>query len=103
MTFVSNNNGKLYFGLPGNPVSAYITTFQLFVLPALRLMCGILTSKCQLPVINTILQVDIYKLDSKNSELTAGTAQHRALVDQPLSWSTVLLILAITLQQMEVQ
>lgn len=64
MTFASNNIGKLFFALPGNPVSAY-ATFQLFVLPALRFMCGVLKSKCPLPVINTIVQIDKYKLDSR--------------------------------------
>lgn len=64
MTFAANNAGKLYFALPGNPVSAYVT-FQILVLPALRFMCGVSVSKCQLPVINTILQVDKYKLDSR--------------------------------------
>lgn len=64
MTFASNDTGKLYFALPGNPVSAYVT-FHLFVLPALRYMCGISKQKCQLPVINTILQIDKYTLDSR--------------------------------------
>lgn len=64
MTFATNNAGKLYFALPGNPVSAYVT-FQLFVLPALRFMCGVSKPKCQLPVINTILQFDKYTLDTR--------------------------------------
>lgn len=64
MTFATNNAGKLYFALPGNPVSAYVT-FQLFVLPALRFMCGVPKPKCQLPVINTIFQTDKYNLDSR--------------------------------------
>ncbi|CAO1396901.1 unnamed protein product [Diamesa hyperborea] len=64
MTFAANDAGKLYFALPGNPVSAYVT-FQIFVLPALRFMCGVSKPKCPLPVINTILQVDKYQLDSR--------------------------------------
>ena len=34
-----HHGGKAIFGLPGNPVSAYVTAF-LLVLPALRKMCG---------------------------------------------------------------
>lgn len=39
MTFATNNMGNLVFGLPGNPVSAFVT-FHLFVLPSLRKYCG---------------------------------------------------------------
>lgn len=63
MTFASGH-GTSYFALPGNPVSAYVT-FHLFVLPALRFMCGFPIAKCKLPVINTILQFDKYTLDSR--------------------------------------
>jgi gephyrin len=51
MTFASKK-GKdtLFFGLPGNPVSAFVT-FHLFVLPALRYACGWPIAKCELPKI----------------------------------------------------
>lgn len=62
MTFASNGEIS-YFALPGNPVSAYVT-FHLFVLPALRFMCGFPT-KCKLPMINVILQNNKYELDSR--------------------------------------
>ncbi len=39
LTFATFQNGKLYFGLPGNPVSALVT-FWRFVLPALRKRSG---------------------------------------------------------------
>ncbi|CRL01104.1 CLUMA_CG014218, isoform A [Clunio marinus] len=64
MTFASNGDGKSYFALPGNPVSAYVT-FHIFVLPALRFMCGFPKTKCQLPTINAILQKDKYTLDPR--------------------------------------
>lgn len=63
MTFAFNGKTS-YFALPGNPVSAYVT-FHLFVLPALRFMCGFPEAKCRLPVINVILQKDKYVLDSR--------------------------------------
>ncbi len=39
LTFGHLNNGSLFFGLPGNPVSA-MATYYLFVLPALRKLSG---------------------------------------------------------------
>lgn len=63
MTFASTADTS-YFALPGNPVSAYVT-FHLFVLPALRFMCGFPLAKCKLPLINAILQLDKYTLDSR--------------------------------------
>lgn len=41
---------KFFFGLPGNPVSAFVT-FHLFVLPALRTMNGYKKDKRKLPII----------------------------------------------------
>ena len=38
-TFATLPSGQLYFGLPGNPVSAMVT-YKLFVLPALRVWEG---------------------------------------------------------------
>jgi molybdopterin biosynthesis enzyme len=38
---------NLYFGLPDNPVSAFVM-FHLFVLPALRYSCGWDLAKCTL-------------------------------------------------------
>lgn len=63
MTFATSVSTS-YFALPGNPVSAFVT-FHLFVLPALRFMCGFPEAKCKLPVISTILQLDKYTLDSR--------------------------------------
>lgn len=64
MTFACNNAGKYYFALPGNPVSAFVT-FHVFVLPALRYMCGYPLAKCSLPTITTILKMDKYILDPR--------------------------------------
>jgi gephyrin len=61
MTFASNGDTS-YFALPGNPVSAYVT-FHVFVLPALRFMCGFPVGKCKLPLINVILRNNKYPLD----------------------------------------
>lgn len=63
MTFGHNNNlQKAFFGLPGNPVSAFVC-FHIFVLPALRYMVGYPEARCKLPQISTILAVDKYMLD----------------------------------------
>ena len=42
------NQTKPVFALPGNPASALVC-FYVFVVPALRRMCGFPVSKCQLP------------------------------------------------------
>lgn len=56
MTFASRMSDSVdfsknyVFGLPGNPVSAFVT-FNLFVLPALRKCCGFADEKLSLPTI----------------------------------------------------
>lgn len=62
MTFASRNE-KYFFGLPGNPVSAFVT-FHLFALPAIRWAAGWERQKCSLPVINVKLLNGFY-LDSR--------------------------------------
>lgn len=63
MTFAWNHDTS-YFALPGNPVSAYVT-FHIFVLPALRYMCGFPVGKCKLPLLNVILRNNKYTLDAR--------------------------------------
>lgn len=72
MTFASKGSTS-YFALPGNPVSAYVT-FHLFVLPALRFMCGFPIAKCKLPLINVILRNNKYELDSRPEFARASIA-----------------------------
>lgn len=50
MTFATNNDGNCVFGLPGNPVSAFVT-FHLFVLPAIRKYSGYSSDKISLPTL----------------------------------------------------
>lgn len=50
MTFAANADGRCVFGLPGNPVSSFVT-FHLFVLPALRYITNYDVNKLSLPVI----------------------------------------------------
>lgn len=65
MTFASNKStDTAYFALPGNPVSAFVC-FHIFVLPALRFMCGFPEAKCILPTIHVILQDTKYELDER--------------------------------------
>ncbi|KAH8388119.1 hypothetical protein KR093_011839, partial [Drosophila rubida] len=63
MTFASRER-KYFFGLPGNPVSAFVT-FHLFALPAIRWAAGWPRAKCALPVINVTLQNDAIALDGR--------------------------------------
>lgn len=51
---------KRFFGLPGNPVSAFVT-FHLFVLPCLKYMVGWRLPKCSLPKVNVKVRV-IFKI-----------------------------------------
>jgi molybdopterin molybdotransferase len=52
--FAESPEGKLIFGLPGNPLAA-ATTFQEFVLPALRLLAGVPLQSCR-PIIEARLR-----------------------------------------------
>ncbi|XP_030382037.1 molybdenum cofactor synthesis protein cinnamon [Scaptodrosophila lebanonensis] len=54
MTFASRDE-KYFFGLPGNPVSAFVT-FHLFALPAIRWAAGWNLSKSMLPIIDVKLR-----------------------------------------------
>ncbi|XP_052857578.1 molybdenum cofactor synthesis protein cinnamon [Drosophila gunungcola] len=57
LTFASRHN-KYFFGLPGNPVSAFVT-FHLFALPAIRWAAGWDRPQCTLAVVNVKLLNDI--------------------------------------------
>lgn len=58
MTF-ANHGDNYVFGLPGNPVSAFVT-FHLFILPALRKRCGYNKHKLSLPVIQAEVTIAEY-------------------------------------------
>lgn len=64
MTYASNSKGNHVFGLPGNPVSAFVT-FHLFVLPALRYLQGQDERKLHLSVISVELLNDSVELDNR--------------------------------------
>ena len=70
LTFATFQNGKLYFGLPGNPVSALVT-FWRFVLPALRKRSG-QTSPWS-PLIITAITHQPLKSDGKRESYLWGT------------------------------
>ncbi|XP_022219133.2 molybdenum cofactor synthesis protein cinnamon [Drosophila obscura] len=57
MTFASKEN-MYFFGLPGNPVSAFVT-FHLFALPAIRWSAGWERTKCPLATIQVKLSQDL--------------------------------------------
>ncbi|GAB0086989.1 Molybdenum cofactor synthesis protein cinnamon [Sergentomyia squamirostris] len=60
----AHRNGKIFFGLPGNPVSTFVT-FHLLVLPTLRYISNYPSRKCCLPVIKVKLGNDIVHLDPR--------------------------------------
>ncbi len=64
MTYASNSNGKHVFGLPGNPLSAFVT-FHLFVLPAIKYLQGQDDRKLNLSVITVELLNDSVELDPR--------------------------------------
>ncbi|XP_053951907.1 molybdenum cofactor synthesis protein cinnamon [Anastrepha ludens] len=70
MTFASKNE-KYFFGLPGNPVSAFVT-FHLFVLPAIRWFAGWERDKCELATLPITLQNDSIKLDPRPEYVRAS-------------------------------
>jgi molybdopterin molybdotransferase len=70
LTFATFQNGKLYFGLPGNPVSALVT-FWRFVLPALRKRSG-QTSPWS-PLFVTAITHQPLKSDGKRESYLWGT------------------------------
>lgn len=57
MTFASKDD-KYFFGLPGNPVSTFVT-FHLFVLPALRRLMGTPLDRCRHPLIPIRVNIDM--------------------------------------------
>ena len=70
LTFATFQEGKLYFGLPGNPVSALVT-FWRFVLPALRKRSG-KTSPWS-PLLVTATTHQPLKSDGKRESYLWGT------------------------------
>lgn len=58
MTFASKDD-KYFFGLPGNPVSAFVC-FHLFALPAIRWCSGWTKEKCILPVVQVTVSSLFY-------------------------------------------
>ncbi|KAL7744148.1 hypothetical protein ACLKA6_009128 [Drosophila palustris] len=72
MTFASREN-KYFFGLPGNPVSAFVT-FHLFALPAIRWAAGWEQAKCSLPVVNVTLLNDTIDLDARPEYVRASVS-----------------------------
>ncbi|XP_011211785.2 molybdenum cofactor synthesis protein cinnamon [Bactrocera dorsalis] len=70
MTFASKNE-NYFFGLPGNPVSAFVT-FHLFVLPAIRWFAGWQRDKCELASLPITLQNDSIALDPRPEYVRAA-------------------------------
>ncbi|XP_059607879.1 molybdenum cofactor synthesis protein cinnamon [Phlebotomus argentipes] len=73
VTFAVRRDGekKLFFGLPGNPVSTFVT-FHLLVLPMLRFIANQPRQKCCLPVIKMKLLNDRIPLDPRPEFMRAS-------------------------------
>lgn len=86
-TFPQSSTHALYFGLPGNPVSAFVT-FWRFVQPALRKLSG-LSSGWQ-PIFMTGRTAQELRSDGKRETYLWGRATWRdgALIFQPASGSS---------------
>ncbi|XP_005191663.2 molybdenum cofactor synthesis protein cinnamon [Musca domestica] len=69
MTFAAKGD-KYFFGLPGNPVSAFVC-FHLFALPAVRWCSGWTQEKCMLPVVQVILENQSVPLDPRPEYMRA--------------------------------
>ncbi|XP_004520412.1 molybdenum cofactor synthesis protein cinnamon [Ceratitis capitata] len=70
MTFASKQD-HYFFGLPGNPVSAFVT-FHLFVLPAIRWFAGWERDKCELASLPITLQNESIALDPRPEYVRAS-------------------------------
>lgn len=71
LTFAcKESEGKMFFGLPGNPVSTFVT-FHLLVLPALRFASNHPEAKCRLPVIKVKIAQNI-ELDPRPEYMRAS-------------------------------
>ncbi|KAH8317349.1 hypothetical protein KR074_006312, partial [Drosophila pseudoananassae] len=77
LTFASRP-GKYFFGLPGNPVSAFVT-FHLFALPAIRWAAGWEFDRCCLPKIKLELLNDI-DLDSRPEYVRASVISKQGVL-----------------------
>lgn len=76
MTFASNKKqAQYFFGLPGNPVSAFVT-FHIFVLPALRYCRKYPTEKCILPTITVKVNINLNIINYRFCFLTKKKRRH---------------------------
>ncbi|KAH8329926.1 hypothetical protein KR067_008110, partial [Drosophila pandora] len=77
LTFASRND-KYFFGLPGNPVSAFVT-FHMFALPAIRWAAGWDRNKCSLPKINVKLMNEL-SLDARPEFVRASVISKKGVL-----------------------
>lgn len=101
MTFAFNSDKKVqYYGLPGNPVSAFVT-FHLFVLPGLRQMSADNdlgqngSAKIRLPMITVELLNDRYDLDSRPEYARATVVSKNGKLYAEITGNQVMLIIII--------
>ncbi len=79
--------GALFFGLPGNPVSTYVT-YELFVRPALRRLMGFAPGACARPVYDAVLTETVSHDPGRRSfqravtKFVSGHFETRALLGQ---------------------
>lgn len=93
MTFATNEIGNFIYGLPGNPVSAFVC-FHLFVLPTLRKFCGYSNDKLTLPIVKAEVRFPpTYSLNNnnnntfKNKNKTMSFDVHPNITNQSYNYS----------------
>jgi molybdopterin molybdotransferase len=83
-TVFARRADRLVFGLPGNPVSAFMT-FEVFIRPALGRLCGL--EKPELPRITGVLQRDMRQSRGRTSFVPARASKRGEQWEiEPLSW-----------------
>jgi len=72
------------FGLPGNPLSTFVS-FELFVRPVLRALQGL--PAADLPVVRGLLQADVVERSGRSSFLPARVSSGSGMLEiSPVNW-----------------
>jgi molybdopterin molybdotransferase len=83
-TVFARRDDRLVFGLPGNPVSAFVT-FEIFIRPALGRLCGL--ERPELPRITGVLQRDMRQSRGRTSFVPARAGRRGEQWEiHPLAW-----------------
>ena len=77
-------NDRWVFGLPGNPLSTFVS-FELFVRPVLRALQGL--PAADLPVVRGLLQADVVERSGRSAFLPARVSSGSGMLEiSPVNW-----------------